>query len=59
MDLDADDRGDVQVNTKKVVMTFMGAVYGGPGMAFLWQGEIFGAFWGIGFGLLCLWMAEN
>lgn len=40
-------------------MNTMGAIYGGPGLMFLWQGEIFGACWGIGFGLIALWVAEN
>ncbi len=59
-----DDRVGVQVSVgtptwKKGVMTFLGAIYGAPGLVFLWHGDMFGAAWGIGFGLICLWMAKN
>lgn len=46
------------MNPRKPILYFLGAIYGGPGLMYLFHWELFGAIWGLGFGLLCLWLAE-
>jgi len=42
----------------RFIFTVAGAIYGGPGLLFLYEGQWFGAIWGIGVGLYCLWMIK-
>ena len=43
---------------RRLVVNTMAAIYGGPGLYFLFQGEWFGALWGLGFGLYMLSLAD-